>query len=106
MSVMIKKTIWILVAVTMLAFVLRTTVRADERSKHSGQAAEASKAVVPAIATDATSLSLTDLETVPIVAVTPDAKDAITAVIKSRSLPNIAARVSAVAPVGVVHPVQ
>lgn len=56
MSVMIKKTIWVLLAVAVLAFVLGTTVRADER--------DTPKAVAPAIAVDVTALSLTDLETV------------------------------------------
>ncbi|PYR92061.1 MAG: hypothetical protein DMF84_14900 [Acidobacteria bacterium] len=107
MSVMIKKTIWILVAVTVLAFVLATSVRADERNKNSVQLANASKAVVPAIAVDVTSLSLTDLETVPIVAVTPDEKDApIAAVIQTRALPNVVARVSATGTAGVTRPVQ
>jgi uncharacterized alpha/beta hydrolase family protein len=46
---MIKKTIWVLLAVAVLAFVLGTTVRADERNKQSAQFAEASKAVVPTI---------------------------------------------------------
>jgi hypothetical protein len=101
MTVMIKKTIWILVAVTVLAFALGTTVRGDERNKGS------SKAVVPAIAVDVTSLTLTDLETVPIVAVTPDQWDpAITAVIPTRLLPNVVARVSAVDSPGVVRPLQ
>lgn len=50
---MIKKTIWVLLAVALLAFVLGTTVRADDRNR--------SKAVVPAIAVDVTALSLTDL---------------------------------------------
>lgn len=102
---MIKKTIWILLAVSVLAFV-GTTVRADERNKQSKELANAPKAVVPPIAIDVMDLSLTDLETVPIVAVTPDEKDAITAVIRSRPLPNIAALVSAVGPAGVGHPVQ
>jgi hypothetical protein len=114
MSVMIKKTIWILVAVTMLAFVLGTTLRADERSKPSAQLAEASKSVVPAIAIvvpaiaiDETRLSLTDLETLPIVAVTPDETDAaIAAVIQTRALPNVATLVSAVRTARVMHPVQ
>jgi hypothetical protein len=105
MSVMIKNTIWILLAVSVLGFV-GSTVRADERNRQSKQSANASKAVVPPIAIDVMDLRLTDLETVPIVAVTPDEKDAITAVIKSRPLPNIAARVSAVGPAGVLHPVQ
>jgi hypothetical protein len=107
MNVMIKKTIWILVAVTVLAFILGTTVRTDERNKQSVQLVNASKAVVPAIAIDVTSLSLTDLETVPIVAVTPDEKDAaIAAVIETRALPNVAALVSAVRTARVMHPVQ
>jgi hypothetical protein len=107
MSVMIKKTIWVLLAVAVLAFVLGTTVRADERNTKSLPLANASKAVVPAIAIDVTSLSLTDLETVPIVAVAPDQADAaITAVIQTRPLPNIATRVSAVDTGGVMHPVQ
>ena len=107
MSVMIKKTMWILVAVTVLAFVLATTVRADERNRQSAQLAKASKAVVPAIATDVTSLSLADLQTVTIVAVTPDDKDTtITAVIQSRALPNVAARVSATGTAAVFRRVQ
>jgi predicted metal-binding membrane protein len=98
MSVMIKKTMWILLAVTALAFALGTTVRADERK---------SNAVVPAIALDVTSLSLTDLQTVAIVAVAPDQKDApIAAVLQTRSLANVAARVSPVGAAGVMHPVQ
>lgn len=132
---MIKKTIWILVAVTVLAFVLGTTVRADEWNKKSAargdssidrhiaqisdtqafvysksrpsQLAKASNAVVPAIAIDITSLSLADLQTVPIVAVTPDEKHAATAaVIQARALPNVAARVSAMGTAGVFQPVQ
>jgi len=102
---MIKKTIWVLLAVAVLAFVLATTVRADEGNKKSLRLANASKAVVPAIAIDVTALSLTDLETVPIVGVTPDQTDAaITAVIQTRLLPNISTRVSAVDPGGVIHP--
>jgi hypothetical protein len=98
MSVMIKKTIWILLAVTVLAFVLRTTVRADDRNKTS---------VVPAIAIDVTSLSLTDLESVPIVPVTRDESGAaMTAVIRSRPLPNVAARVSAMGTAGVTPPAE
>jgi hypothetical protein len=103
MSVMIKKTIWVLLAVAVLAFVLGTTVRADERNKQSAQFAEASKAVVPTIAIDVTRLSLTDLKTVPIVTVTSDQTHAaITAVIQTRPLPNIATRVSAVDTGGVM----
>jgi hypothetical protein len=107
MSVMIKKTIWVLLAVAVLAFVLGTTVRTEERNTKSLRLANASKAVVPAIAIDVTTLSLIDLETVPIVAVTPDQTDAaIAAVIQARLLPNIATRVSAVDPGGVMHPVH
>jgi hypothetical protein len=106
MSVMIKKTMWILAAVTVLAFVLATTVRADERKQQSAHLARASNAVVPAIATDVTSLSLADLQTVTIVAVTPDDTDAaITGVIQSRALPNAAACVSAPGTAGVFRPV-
>jgi hypothetical protein len=90
---MIKKTVWILLAVTVLAFALRTTVRADDRNKTS---------VVPAIAIDVTSLSLADLERVPIVPVTRDESGAaITAVIRSRPLPNVGARVAAMGTTGV-----
>jgi BioD-like phosphotransacetylase family protein len=104
MSVMIKKTIWVLLAVAVLAFVLGTTVRADERNKQSVQLADASKAVVPAIAIDVTSLSLTDLETVPMAVMTPADRDAvITAVIQTRSLPNVAARVLAPGTPGVMR---
>jgi hypothetical protein len=107
MSVMIKKTIWVLLAVAVFAFVLGITVRADERNKQSVQLAEASNAVVPAIAIDATRLSLSDLETLPIVAVTPSEKDAaIAAVIQTRALPNVAALVSAVRTARVMPPVQ
>jgi hypothetical protein len=101
---MIKKIMWTLMAVTVLAFALATTVRADELNRQSGQLANASEAVVPAIATDVTSLSLADLQTVTIVAAAPDA--AITAVIPSRALPNVAARVSATSTAGVFRPVQ
>jgi hypothetical protein len=98
MSVMIKKTIWILLAVTVLAFVLGTTVRADDRNKTS---------VVPAIAIDVTGLSLTDLERVPIVPITPgESGAAMPAVIRSRPLPNVATRVSATGTAGVIQPVE
>lgn len=102
---MIKKTIWILLAVSALAFVLgSSTVRADERNKPSVQLADASKALVPAIAIDATSLTLTDLETVPPVTAPPADRDpAITAVIQTRSLPNVAARVPAPGTSGVMR---
>jgi hypothetical protein len=109
MNVMIKKAIWILLAVSVLAFVLGSTVRADERNKQSVPLADASKALVPAIAIDVTSFSLTDLETVPMVAVPPaeDRDPAIAAVIQTRSLPNVAARVPAPATPGVMRrPVQ
>jgi hypothetical protein len=108
MNVMIKKAIWILLAVSVLACVLGSTVRADERNKQSVPLADASKALVPAIALDVTSLSLTDLETVPMVAVPPADRDpAIAAIIQTRSLPNVAARVPAPATPGVMrHPVR
>jgi hypothetical protein len=107
MSIMIKKTIWILVAVTVLAFVLTTTVGAAERNRQSAQLANASTAVVPAIPADVTSLSLADLPTAPIAVVTPDDGDAaIAAVLQSRALPNVAARVSAMRTAGLFHPVQ
>ncbi len=99
---MIKKTIWVLLAVAVLAFVLGITVRADGRNKQSAQLAEASKAVVPTIPIDDTRFSLTDLKTVPIL-VTPDQTEApITAVLQTRPLPNIAVRVSAVDTGGVM----
>ena len=98
MSVMIKKTIWILLVGTALAFVLRTTVRADERNKTP---------VVPAIAIDVTSLSLDDLERVQIVPMPPGENSAaMPAVIRSRPLPNVATRVSATGTAGVTQSVE
>lgn len=98
MRVMIKKTIWILLVVTVLAFVLRTTVRADERNKTP---------VVPAIAIDVTGLSLNDLERVQIVPMPPGESGAARpAVIRSRPLPNVATRVSATGTAGVTQLVE